>query len=159
MIVSFEGGPFEVKIGLTVVSTCWIWSGVDLEGLSSMIGASTDNKGVSLVFSTSDGLGKSFLYQRWSPCGEARWLSKTLLALSKKGQWWRAWSPSHNLQGNIDLPFYPLTLFSLMVCSQHDRQRLKTPDCASGETSPLRSTGCKDNLDDSGLLCKWHMEI
>ena len=63
---------------------------MDSEGLSSMIDASTDNKGVSVRFSTSDGLGKSFLYPGGSRSSEAGWLSKTLLASSRKGQWWRA---------------------------------------------------------------------
>jgi len=63
---------------------------VDSEGLSSTIGSLTNNKGVSVKFSTSDGLGKSFLYPRGSHYGEAGQLSKALLALSKKGQWWSA---------------------------------------------------------------------
>ena len=63
---------------------------MDSEGLSSMIGVLTDNRGVSVGFSTSDGLGKSFLYLGGSHCGEAGQLSKSLLALSRKGQCWRA---------------------------------------------------------------------
>jgi len=112
--VSFEGGSFEDKIGSTAFLACWLWSDVDSKGLSSMIGASADNKGVSVIFLTSDEHGKSFLYPGGSRRSEARRLSKTLLASSRKGQWWRAWSPLHNLQGNLDLPFCPLTSFSLV---------------------------------------------
>ena len=49
-----------------------------------MIDASIDDKVVSNRFSTSDGLDKSFLYPGGSRCGEAGWLSKTLLASSRK---------------------------------------------------------------------------
>ena len=137
VIVSSKGGPSEDKTGLTVVSNCWLWSSVDSEGLSSMIGASTDKKGVLVRFSTSDGLGKSFLYPGGSRCGEAGQLSKTLLASSKKGQWWRAWLPSHSLQGNLDLPFYPLSSFSLVdgVLSTWSSKVEDTKLCKRGDHS------------------------
>lgn len=63
---------------------------MDSKGLSSMIGTLTDKKGALVVFSTGNGLGKSFLYLGGSHYGDAGRLSKTLLASSRKGQWWRA---------------------------------------------------------------------
>ena len=135
--VSSEGGPFEDKTGSTAISTCWLWSCVDSEGLYSMIDASTDNNDMSFGFSTSDGLGKSFLYPGGSHYGEVGRLSKTLLASSRKGQWWRAWSPSHSLQGNLDLPFFPLTSFSLVdgVLSTWSSEVEDTGLCKWGDQS------------------------
>ena len=112
--VSSEGKSSEVKMGLIIVSTYWLWCNVDSEGLSSMIGASTDSKGGSVKFSTRNGFGKSFAYPGGSRCGDTWRLSKTLLASSRKGQWWRAWSPLHSLQGNLDFPFCLVTSFSLV---------------------------------------------
>jgi len=63
---------------------------MDSEGSSSMIDVSTDHNGMSAEFSTSDGLGKSLLYPGRSHTDEIRQLSKTILALSRKGQQWKA---------------------------------------------------------------------
>ena len=94
MIVSFKDGPFEGKTRSTSASTFWLSSGMDSAGLSSMTDVSTDLNGVSARFSTSDGLSKSFLYPGGSRSSEAGRSSKTLLASSRKGQLWTAWSLS-----------------------------------------------------------------
>ena len=70
-----------------------------------MISASADHLSGPAGFSTSDGLGKSFLYPGGSRNGETGRSSKTLFASSKKGQRWMAWLPSHSLQGDLALPF------------------------------------------------------
>jgi len=90
MTVSSEDGTSEGKTGSTAASTFFLSSGVDSDGSSSMIDASADHLGRSAEFSTSDGLGKSFLYPGGSRNGETGQSSKTLLASSKKGQWWMA---------------------------------------------------------------------
>ena len=54
-----------------------------------MIDVSAEHNGVPARFSTSGGLGKSFLYPGGSRSGEAGLSSKTLLASSRKdnGGW------------------------------------------------------------------------
>lgn len=114
VMVSFEDEHSEGKIGSTVASTFWILSSMDLEGSFSMVDVLTDHNGVPAGFSTSGGLGKSFLYPGGSRSSEAGRSSKTLLASSRKGQRWMAWSPSHNLQGNLWFLFCPNTSLSLV---------------------------------------------
>ena len=114
VIVSSKYGSSEGKTGSTVVSTFWLSSGMDSTGSSSTIDILADHNGVSARFSTSDGLGKSFLYPRGSCNDETRRSSKTLLASSRKGQWWTAWPPSHSLQGNLQFLFCPETSLSLV---------------------------------------------
>ena len=118
----------------------FIWCG--FRWLSSMIDASTDHKGVSAKFSTSDGVSKSFLYPRGSRNGETERSSKTLLASSKKGQRWIAWSPSHSLQGNLHFPFCPGASLSLVdgVFSTWSLEVDDTGLCKRGDQS-LRIRG------------------
>jgi len=112
-------------------------SGMDSEGSSSMIDAFADHNGVSARFSTSDGLGKSSLYLGGSRNGETRQSSKTLLASSRKGQWWIVWSRSHSLQGNLLFLFYPDTLLSLVdgVLSTWSSGVFDTGLCKRGDQS------------------------
>ena len=135
--VSFEGRSSEVNMGLTAVSTCWLWSDVDSEVLSSMIGVSTNTKGGSIGFSASNGFGKSFLYLGGSHCGDAGRLSKTLLASSRKGKRWMTWLPSHSLQGNLHFLFYPETSLSLVddVLSTWTSEVDDTGLCKRGDQS------------------------
>ena len=63
---------------------------MDSDGSSSMIGASADHLRGPAGFSTSGGLGKSFLYPSGSRIGEIGRSSRTLFALSRKGQRWMA---------------------------------------------------------------------
>ena len=87
---------------------------MDSEGSFSMIDASVDHNDGPTGFSTSGGLGKSFLYPGGSRSGEAGRSSKTILGSSRKGQWWMALLPSHNLQGNLGFLFCPGASLSLV---------------------------------------------
>ena len=110
---------------------------MDLEDSLSAIGVSTAGWVMSVRFSTSEGLGESFLYLDGSCCGESGRLCKILLASSKKGQWGRWWSPSHNPHGILTFPFCPWTSFSLVdgVFSTWSPEIYDTGQCEWGDHS------------------------
>ena len=114
VMVSFEDRASEGKTGSTAASTFWLSSGMDSDGSSSMIGASADHLSGPTGFSTGEGLGRSFWYPGGSCARKIGRSSKTLLASSKKGQRWMAWSPSHSLQGNLVFPLCPVASLSLV---------------------------------------------
>ena len=137
VIVSSKDGSSEGNTRSTTVSTFRLSSGMDREGSSSMIDVSADHNGVSTGFSTSDQFGKSFLYPGGSRNGEIGRSSKTLLASSRKGQWWTVWLPSHSLQGNLRFPFCPETSLSLVdgVFSTWSSKVDDTKLCKRGDQS------------------------